>query len=76
MTLAHLQRPDPDRNMARFYQVDLVPTLFGEACVLRSWGRVGTRGRTVFETCPNLQAAEASGRQTIRAKLKRGYSAA
>ena len=76
MTFAHLLRRDPDRNMARLYQVDLAPTLFGESSVMRSWGRIGTRGRTILETCPNLEAAEASGRQTIRTKLKRGYSAA
>ena len=76
MTFAHLQRRDPDRNMGRFYQVDLAPTIFGESSVIRSWGRIGTRGRTALETCSTLEAAEASSRRTIRAKLKRGYSAA
>lgn len=73
MTYSHLQRRDSERNMARFYQVDLALTLFGEASVVRSWGRIGTRGRTVLETCLTLEAAEAAGAQTIRAKLKRGY---
>ncbi len=42
MVLAHLHRIDPDANMARFYCIDLTPTLFGEITVLRHWGRIGT----------------------------------
>ena len=69
-----MQRHDPDRNMARFYEVDVAPTLFGEASVLRTWGRIGTAGRTTLQTCATPEAAELAGAQTIRAKLKRGYS--
>ena len=36
MTPDHLQKCDPDRNMAPFYRVDVQPTLFGEASVARS----------------------------------------
>lgn len=75
MTPDHLQKRDPDRNMARFYRVDVQPTLFGEASVARSWGRIGTAGRTAFETCPTQEAAETAAAKTIGAKLKRGYSA-
>ena len=76
MTPDHLHKCDPDRNMARFYRVDVQPTLFGEASVVRSWGRIGTAGRTALETCPTPEAAEAAAAKTICAKLKRGYSAA
>jgi predicted DNA-binding WGR domain protein len=50
MVLAHLHRIDPDAHMARFYSIELAPTLFGEVTVLRRWGRIGTRGRTSIET--------------------------
>ncbi len=30
MALAHLRRIDADRNMARFYRVELLPDLFGD----------------------------------------------
>ena len=73
MTLAHLLRRDPERNMARFYQVDVAPTLFDEVSVMRSWGRIGTRGRTVVETWATGEGADAAKSKTIRAKLKRGY---
>lgn len=73
MALARLERIDADRNMARFYRVDVVPTLFGEACLLKTWGRIGTRGRTMFETCASADEAIMGGEQIIRAKTRRGY---
>jgi predicted DNA-binding WGR domain protein len=51
----HLHKRDPDRNMARFYRVDVQPTLFGEASVARSWGRIGTAGRTAFEPARRMR---------------------
>ena len=76
MTPRHLHKRDPDQNMARFYRVDVATTLFGEASVVRSWGRIGTIGRTALETCATLEAAEAAGAKTISAKLRRGYRSA
>ena len=74
MTLAYLQRRDPARNMARFYEVNVAPTLFGETSVVRSWGRIGTQGRSTLETCGSAETAELAAAKAIRAKLKRGYS--
>ena len=37
MALAHRHRIDPEASMARFYIVDVAPTLFGEVSVLRTW---------------------------------------
>lgn len=75
MTGTVLHRLDPARNMARFYRVDVTRTLFDEVRVERSWGRIGTCGRTTVETCATTQGAEASAARTLRAKLKRGYPA-
>lgn len=36
-----MTRIDPERNMARFYEIDVQPTLFGEFTVERHWGRIG-----------------------------------
>ncbi|WP_345483425.1 WGR domain-containing protein [Shinella granuli] len=33
------------RRYARFYAISIEPTLFGEACLMRRWGRIGTRGQ-------------------------------
>lgn len=73
MVLAHLHRIDPEANMARYYCVDVAPTLFGEVCVLRSWGRIGTHGRSRIETCATLEDAENAASRTLRQKVRRGY---
>lgn len=44
MVLAHLHRIDPEANIARFYSIDVSPSLFGEVSVLRSWSRIETKG--------------------------------
>ena len=73
MALAHLHRIDPEANMARFYCIDVAATLFGDVSVLRTWGRIGTHGRTSIETCAFLEEAERAASQTLRRKLRRGY---
>ena len=73
MALAHLHRIDPEANMARFYCIDVATTLFGDVSVLRTWGRIGTHGRTSVETWSNLSEAEASAHRTLRKKMRRGY---
>jgi predicted DNA-binding WGR domain protein len=37
----NLLRIDEDSNMARFYKLDVQPTLFGEWSLVREWGRIG-----------------------------------
>lgn len=73
MANAHLHRMDPNANMARFYSIDLAPTLLGEVAVLRQWGRIGTNGRTSIETWPSVGEAEISADRTLRRKSRRGY---
>ncbi len=76
MTLAHLHRIDPDANMARFYCIDVAATLFGDVSVLRTWGRIGTHGRTSIETCSSFDEAQRAACRTLRQKMRRGYRAA
>lgn len=73
MVLAHLHRIDTDARMARFYCIDIAPTLFGEVIVSRRWGRIGTKGRMQIETWPSAQEAEAAGHRILRQKSRRGY---
>lgn len=40
------RRTDPARNMARFYELSIEQTLFGEVSLTRSWGRIGKRGQS------------------------------
>ena len=73
MALAHLHRIDPEANMARFYCIDVAATLFGDVSVLRTWGRIGTHGRTRLETCSTVEDAKKVALQTLRDKIRRGY---
>ncbi|PJF10191.1 WGR domain-containing protein [Pseudorhodobacter sp. MZDSW-24AT] len=74
MAHTYLHRIDPNANMARFYHIDLAPTLFGEVAVLRHWGRIGTNGRTTIETLPSINEAQQSADRTLRQKSRRGYN--
>ena len=43
----YIERMDASRNMARFYALSIEGTLFGQTCLVRRWGRIGTTGRMV-----------------------------
>lgn len=75
MAAEMLFRIDPDRNMKRFYLVDVQPTLFGEWELIREWGRIGQSGTVRHTAYSNVQAAEAALSERRLAKIKRGYRA-
>lgn len=73
MTADNLTRIHAGKNMARFYKLDVQPTLFGEWAVILQWGRKG-RGGTVRSTpYNNDQEAEAARDQQRQVKERRGY---
>ena len=75
MATTVLRRIDQARNMARFYELDVQPGLFGDVSVTRHWGRIGSNGQSKqhwFST--DTAAAELAGRLT-RQKERRGYAA-
>jgi len=69
----HLRRIDPTRAMARFYALELAPTLFGPVALVRRWGRIGTAGRILVEFHDGEAAARAAAARWERAKRRRGY---
>lgn len=69
----HFERREPEDNIARFYRLDILPTLFGEWAVRRSWGRIGTFGRCRCDSYPTYQAARAAAQKLAEAKRRRGY---
>lgn len=74
MSAVVLTRTDPARNMARYYRLDVQRDLFGAHCVIREWGRIGSRaGQTRSIPFPTPQEAEAALERQRRAKLRRGY---
>ncbi len=40
-----IERTDFKRNMARFYQLSIESTLFGDVSLTRNWGRIGRLGQ-------------------------------
>jgi len=49
VTVLHLERREPARNWLRFYNIAVMPTLFGGWALVREWGsaspaRCGKRG--------------------------------
>lgn len=69
----HLHRIDPARNMARFYRLSSAPSLFGDICVVREWGRIGRPGRIRIDLYEKVQQAAAARHVLERAKRRRGY---
>lgn len=41
----YVERTDATKNMARYYALEITATLFGQACLVRSWGRIGKNGQ-------------------------------
>lgn len=71
MTVMH--RRNPAQNMARFYDLVVQPSLFGDFLLIRRWGRIGTRGQTKNEWfAEEIQACRAHQVWLAR-KQRRGY---
>ena len=68
-----LQRVDPSRNMARFYRLSVESTLFGWGSVVRTWGRIGTSGRSKIDLFDTVADGEAAMGRIERIKRQRGY---
>ncbi|WP_245414199.1 WGR domain-containing protein [Nitratireductor sp. StC3] len=69
----HLHRIDPARNMARFYRISSTPSLFGDICLVREWGRIGRPGRIRIDLYQTGEAAIAAREALSRVKQRRGY---
>lgn len=70
----YVERREPGRNMARFYALSIQGTLFGQACLVRRWGRIGTAGRTVQHSFDDERQAVELFLHLLRAKRMRGYA--
>ena len=68
-----LERRDPSKNMMRYYTLQVTPGLFGEWCLVRSWGRIGSGGQMRMEWYATCEEAEDSLHTLEKAKRKKGY---
>ena len=51
MTAVTLYRIDSAKRVQRYCRMDVQPDLFGEWCLLREWGRIGSTGQ--MRSLPN-----------------------
>lgn len=69
----HIRRIDPTRNMARFYELSIGSTLFGDVSLTRSWGRIGTRGQSRVHLLESEQVAVELFLDLLKQKRRNGY---
>lgn len=69
----YAERRDAARNMARFYVLSIEPTLFGDVCLIRRWGRIGTVGRMKTVSFAGEQEALRLFARIQQQKTRRGY---
>jgi predicted DNA-binding WGR domain protein len=73
MSAINLARIDANKNMARFYKIDVQLTLFGEWAVIREWGRIGSGGTVRSTPDGTASEAEAARDRQWQIKQRRGY---
>ena len=68
-----LDRCDPSCNMARYYVLSIEPSLFGDATLIREWGRIGRLGQRRVELYENQFRAMEALETWLERKQRRGY---
>ena len=68
-----IERTDTSKNMARYYAMDISPTLFGQTCLTRRWGRIGTCGQSKAHVFAREEEAVSLFLDLLRQKRSRGY---
>lgn len=69
----YIERTNASKNMARYYAMEISMTLFGEACLTRSWGRIGKRGQSMSHFFEREEDAVDLFLDLVRQKRSRGY---
>ncbi len=69
----YIERTDASRNVARYYAMSIEPNLFGEICLFRRWGRIGSGGQVKVHPFQNESEAVEFFLDLLRQKRKRGY---
>jgi len=64
---------EPEKNRFRFYSLTWQPSLWGGGVLIRSWGRIGSRGRSLETTYPDRQGAQELIDQMVRRRVQHGY---
>jgi predicted DNA-binding WGR domain protein len=58
----------------RYYRVQIAPDLFGDLCLVRSWGSLDTaRGNSKLEVLPRWQEAQRHLDKISKERARKGY---
>jgi predicted DNA-binding WGR domain protein len=71
ITLFH--RIDEDKEDARFYLIQVGPSLLDEHAVLRVWGEIGGNQQHTVTACASAAEARSLARRVARQRLRQGY---
>lgn len=66
-----LYRINADKNMYRFYHLEIQQDLFGEWCCIREWGRIGRTGRMRVVPYPTQHEAESTLHRQVAVKQRK-----
>jgi predicted DNA-binding WGR domain protein len=69
----YIERTDAAENIARFYAMSIEPSLFGDASLLRRWGRIGSSGQQKIHLFENEKQAVELFLVIVTKKRARGY---
>ncbi|RWX59627.1 WGR domain-containing protein [Mesorhizobium sp. M4B.F.Ca.ET.089.01.1.1] len=69
----YVERSNASSNMARYYAMSIEANLFGDVCLLRKWGRIGTTGQSMVHHFGREEEAVQLFLDLLRQKRKRGY---
>ena len=72
-TTLDLRRIDLALNMRRYYRLSVQRDLFGRACLIREWGRIGAHGQSLIESHEDEGRAITSLMRLAAHKQRRGY---
>jgi len=70
---SYLEKYDAAKNQARFYNMAVLPNLFGEWTLYREWGRIGQGGKVRMELFNSEDEAKSALITLEAAKRRRGY---
>ena len=69
----YAERKDPAKNMARYCAIDVSLDLFGQACLTRRWGRIGSAGQRMAHHFTDESDAVKLFLDIARLKRSRGH---
>jgi predicted DNA-binding WGR domain protein len=69
-----LEKINAEERQRRFYVMNVSRTLFGDWCLIREWGRIGSKGgQRMVDYKESKAGAEAALEKLCAVKCRRGY---